>query len=124
MCAALPVVRRADAAGAVCRPQVEGTGYDFVRSPLFPLPASPANWSPFAQVPAVLSHPNVTHWLKSTDTDSFATCKRLIRTEGLLVGGSSGASVHAALRWLKSEEGWRVAGGKEGKNVVVVLPDS
>ncbi|EMS25596.1 hypothetical protein NBRC10512_006729 [Rhodotorula toruloides] len=84
--------------------KVEGTGYDFV--------------------PAVLSHPNVTHWLKSTDTDSFATCKRLIRTEGLLVGGSSGASVHAALRWLKSEEGWRVAGGKEGKNVVVVLPDS
>ncbi|BGP30957.1 cystathionine beta-synthase [Rhodotorula toruloides] len=84
--------------------KVEGTGYDFV--------------------PAVLSHPDVTHWLKSTDSDSFATCKRLIRTEGLLVGGSSGASVHAALRWLTSEEGWRVVGGVEGKNVVVVLPDS
>ncbi|GEM06617.1 cystathionine beta-synthase [Rhodotorula toruloides] len=84
--------------------KVEGTGYDFV--------------------PAVLSHSDVTHWLKSTDADSFATCKRLIRTEGLLVGGSSGASVFAALKWLKSEEGWRVAGGVRGKNVVVVLPDS
>ncbi|EGU13571.1 Cysteine synthase [Rhodotorula toruloides ATCC 204091] len=76
------------------------------------------------KVPAVLSHPDVTHWLKSTDSSSFTTCKRLIRTEGLLVGGSSGAAVHAALEWLKGEEGWRVAGGVEGKNVVVVLPDS
>ncbi|GAA5900231.1 hypothetical protein JCM6882_002282 [Rhodosporidiobolus microsporus] len=84
--------------------KVEGTGYDFV--------------------PGVLSHPLITHWLKTRDAESFATCKRLIRTEGLLVGGSSGASVAAALRWLKSPEGWEIAGGKKGKNVVVVLPDS
>ncbi|GAA5861353.1 hypothetical protein JCM8547_006102 [Rhodosporidiobolus lusitaniae] len=84
--------------------KVEGTGYDFV--------------------PGVLSHPYIDHWLKTTDAESFATCKRLIRTEGLLVGGSSGASVSAALRWLKSEEGWERAGGVKGKNVVVVLPDS
>jgi len=77
-----------------------------------------------AQVPAVLSHDAVTHWIKSADPLSFATCKRLIRTEGLLVGGSSGASVGAALEWLKSEEGWNKVGGVKGMNVVVVLPDS
>ncbi|GAA5944105.1 hypothetical protein JCM3775_003902 [Rhodotorula graminis] len=84
--------------------KVEGTGYDFV--------------------PAVLSHDAVTHWIKSADPLSFATCKRLIRTEGLLVGGSSGASVGAALEWLKSDEGWNKVGGVKGMNVVVVLPDS
>ncbi|GAA6008488.1 hypothetical protein JCM10207_007129 [Rhodosporidiobolus poonsookiae] len=84
--------------------KVEGTGYDFV--------------------PAVLSHAHVDYWLKTRDTESFATCQRLIRTEGLLVGGSSGASVAAALRWLKSDEGWAKAGGVRGKNVVVVCPDS
>lgn len=51
-------------------------------------------------------------------------CKRLIRSEGLLVGGSSGASVAAAVAWLKSDEGRQVAGGVKGKNVVVVLADS
>ncbi|GAA5837164.1 hypothetical protein JCM11251_005273 [Rhodosporidiobolus azoricus] len=84
--------------------RVEGTGYDFV--------------------PSVLSHSQIDTWLKTRDAESFATCKRLIRTEGLLVGGSSGASVSAALRWLKSEQGWEKAGGKRGKNVVVILPDS
>ncbi|TNY24610.1 cysteine synthase [Rhodotorula diobovata] len=84
--------------------KVEGTGYDFV--------------------PAVLSHDAVTLWIKSSDDLSFATCKRLIRTEGLLVGGSSGASVGAALQWLKSDEGFAKIGGVKGKNVVVVLPDS
>ncbi|POY76880.1 hypothetical protein BMF94_0132 [Rhodotorula taiwanensis] len=84
--------------------KVEGTGYDFV--------------------PAVLSHPDINHWMKTRDAESFAMCKRLIRSEGLLVGGSSGASVAAAVAWLKSDEGRQVAGGVKGKNVVVVLADS
>ncbi|BGP46960.1 cystathionine beta-synthase [Rhodotorula kratochvilovae] len=84
--------------------KVEGTGYDFI--------------------PAVLSHDAVTTWVKSADPLSFATCKRLIRTEGLLVGGSSGASVGAALEWLKTPEGRAKAGGVKGANVVIVLPDS
>jgi cysteine synthase len=33
-----------------------------------------------------------------TDEESFATARRLIREEGLLVGGSSGTAVAAALR--------------------------
>ncbi|TKA58277.1 hypothetical protein B0A53_00014 [Rhodotorula sp. CCFEE 5036] len=84
--------------------KVEGTGYDFV--------------------PAVLSHPDINYWVKTRDAESFAMCKRLIRTEGLLVGGSSGASVAAAVEWLKSDEGRKIAGGVKGKNVVVVLADS
>ncbi|GAA5929693.1 cystathionine beta-synthase CYS4 [Sporobolomyces koalae] len=84
--------------------KVEGTGYDFV--------------------PKALDHSVITHWIKTRDQGSFETCRRLIRTEGLLVGGSSGASTWAALEWLKSPEGWELVGKHEGKNVVIVLPDS
>ena len=72
----------------------------------------------------MLSHPDINYWVKTRDAESFAMCKRLIRTEGLLVGGSSGASVAAAVEWLKSDEGRKVAGDVKGKNVVVVLADS
>ncbi|GAA5913963.1 cystathionine beta-synthase CYS4 [Sporobolomyces salmoneus] len=84
--------------------EVEGTGYDFV--------------------PKVLNHSVVTHWIKTRDTESFEMTRRLIRTEGLLVGGSSGASVWSALEWLKSPEGFEKVGKHEGKNVVIILPDS
>ncbi|GAA5827340.1 hypothetical protein JCM5353_007548 [Sporobolomyces roseus] len=83
--------------------KVEGTGYDFV--------------------PKALDHSVVTHWIKTRDAGSFETCRRLIRN-GLMVGGSSGASVFAALEFLKTEEGWEKIGRHEGKNVVIVLPDS
>lgn len=45
-----------------------------------------------------------------------------MRSEGLLVGGSSGTALAGALRWLKTPEG-QVAADKPGKNVVVLLPD-
>jgi cysteine synthase len=51
-----------------------------------------------------------------SDEESFAMARRLIREEGLLVGGSAGTAVVAAVRVAK-------AGRVEG-NVVVVLPDS
>jgi cysteine synthase len=50
------------------------------------------------------------------DAESFATVGRLIREEGLLVGGSAGTAVAAALRVAR-------AGGLDGP-VVAVLPDS
>lgn len=50
-----------------------------------------------------------------TDAESFATARRLIREEGLLVGGSTGTAVAAALRV--------AARGCDGP-VVVVLADS
>ena len=50
-----------------------------------------------------------------SDEESFQTVRRLVREEGLLVGGSSGTAVAAALR--------TAARGPSGP-VVVVLPDS
>lgn len=51
-----------------------------------------------------------------SDTDSFLMARRLIREEGLLVGGSAGTAVCAAVRV--------AAAGEATKPVVAVLPDS
>lgn len=51
-----------------------------------------------------------------SDAESFAMVKRLIREEGLLVGGSAGTNVVAALRI--------AARGETDGPVVTVLPDS
>ncbi len=51
-----------------------------------------------------------------TDEESFAVCRRLIREEGLLVGGSAGTAVAAALRV--------AADPSLDGPVVVLLPDS
>jgi len=85
--------------------QVEGIGYDFV--------------------PEVLDRTLdcVDNWVKVGDDEAFPAALRLIRTEALLVGGSSGSALAGALKWLKSGEGWTKFGSIEGKNVVLVLPD-
>jgi cystathionine beta-synthase len=57
--------------------KVEGIGYDFI--------------------PDVLDVELVDRWVKSNDKDSFRVARQLIRQEGLLVGGSSGSCVWAAL---------------------------
>lgn len=51
-----------------------------------------------------------------THQDAFDTARRVVREEGLLVGISSGAAVHAALRWAYDP-------GNAGRLGVVVLPD-
>ncbi|CCM02626.1 uncharacterized protein FIBRA_04729 [Fibroporia radiculosa] len=82
---------------------VEGIGYDFV--------------------PDVLSRVEMDHWIKTSDEEAFEAVRKLMRMEGLLVGGSSGSSLSGALRWLSSNEvGKRIAKTK-GANVVVLLPD-
>lgn len=51
-----------------------------------------------------------------SDEESFATARRLVREEGLLVGGSAGTAVAAALRVARS--------GRVVDPVVALLPDS
>lgn len=50
------------------------------------------------------------------DKESFLMARRLVREEGIFVGGSSGAAVSAALRLAKTID--------EKKNIIVILPDS
>ena len=89
--------------------QVEGIGYDFVPGTLD---------SPISLIPDVLNRSLVETWIKTGDQESFTMSRRLIRTEGLLCGGSSGAAVVGAIKVAK-----QLNLGKD-KTVVVVLPDS
>lgn len=70
----------------------------------------------------MLSREEVDVWIKTNDQEAFAATHRLIQSEGLLVGGSSGSALAGALKWLKAE-GWNTVGGVEGSNAVVLLPD-
>ena len=55
--------------------------------------------------------------LPVANEDAFAAAKTFARTEGVLVGISSGAALHAALVLSKRPE-------NAGKNIVVILPDT
>jgi cysteine synthase len=66
--------------------------------------------------PDILDRSVIDHVERISDDESFAMARRLIREEGLLVGGSAGTAVVAAERVARSG---RVAGP-----VVVLLPDS
>ncbi|KAI5999346.1 tryptophan synthase beta subunit-like PLP-dependent enzyme [Pisolithus orientalis] len=83
---------------------VEGIGYDFVPQVLSRDPA------------------DIDDWVKTDDGEAFQAVQRLIKTEGLLVGGSSGSALSGALAWLKTERGQKVA-QTEGLNVVILLAD-
>lgn len=68
-------------------------------------------------VPQVLNTTIYDEIIKVKNEDAFATGKELSKTEGLLVGISSGAAVWAASELAKRPE-------NKGKNIVVVLPDT
>jgi cystathionine beta-synthase len=76
--------------------KVEGIGYDFI--------------------PDVCDRSLVDRWIKTNDYDSFKVARQLIRQEGLLCGGSSGAAVWAAMQVAREM--------KPGQRIVVLLPDN
>ncbi len=75
---------------------VEGIGYDFF--------------------PKVLDNSLIDQYIKTIDVDSFLMARRLMREEGLLIGGSSGAAMWAALQAARSLSKDQVC--------LVILPDS
>lgn len=68
-------------------------------------------------VPEVLDTRIYNEVIPVSDEDAFFYAKQLIRTEGLLVGISSGAALAAAVALAKRAE-------NVGKTIVTVLPDS
>lgn len=67
-------------------------------------------------VPKVLNTDIYDEIIPVSDADAFETARRIGKTEGILVGISSGAAAFAALRVAKRAE-------NAGKTVVVLLPD-
>ena len=82
--------------------KVEGIGYDFI--------------------PDVLHRHVVDSWVKTRDAESFHMARRLIREEGMMVGGSSGSAMAGVIKFLKSPAGARF--NRPDVNVVVVFADS
>ena len=76
--------------------KVEGIGYDFF--------------------PEVLENKLIDKYIKINDENSFNMARRIIKEEGLLIGGSSGGAVWAAMQVAQSLN--------ENENCLVILPDS
>ncbi len=68
-------------------------------------------------VPGVYSSEVIDEIFQVKNEDAFETSRKLSKTEGLLVGISSGAAAYAATQIAKRPE-------NKGKNIVVLLPDT
>jgi cystathionine beta-synthase len=79
--------------------KVEGIGEDFL--------------------PKTMDFSVVDEVVQVTDREAFLMTRRLVREEGLFCGGSSGAAVAGAVKYLRT-----LPEGGAGLRVVVILPDS
>ncbi len=68
-------------------------------------------------VPDILARDLIDQIVPVKEEDAFRTCRQLSRTEGYLVGISSGAALFAATQLAKEEK-------NRGKRIVVLLPDT
>ena len=68
-------------------------------------------------VPGVLDMKVLDEIIKVENDVAFETARKIARTDGVLVGISSGAALYAATELAKRPE-------NEGKNIVVLLPDT
>lgn len=68
-------------------------------------------------IPDILNLTIIDEIYKVKNEEAFETSRKLARTEGLVVGISSGAAVYAATQIAKRPE-------NKGKNIVVILPDT
>ncbi len=68
-------------------------------------------------VPDILNKSIIDEIYKVKNEEAFETARKLAKTEGLLVGISSGAAVFAATQIAKRPE-------NKGKSIVVILPDT
>jgi cysteine synthase A len=68
-------------------------------------------------VPALLDRSLIDEIITVTDDDAYDTCRTVARSEGLLVGVSSGAALWAAKQLALRPE-------NAGKHIVVILPDT
>ena len=68
-------------------------------------------------IPSVLDTKIYDEILPVTEAEAYAAGRLMGRTEGILIGISSGAALHAAMLLAKRPE-------NAGKNIVVLLPDS
>jgi cystathionine beta-synthase len=76
--------------------KVEGIGEDFM--------------------PGTFQYDIVDRWVQVSDRDSLLTARRITREEGILVGGSTGTAMWAALQVAKDLD--------ESKTIVVLFPDT
>ena len=68
-------------------------------------------------VPDILNTSVMDEIIQVTNEDAFETARKLAKSEGLIVGISSGAAAFAATQIAKRPE-------NKGKNIVVILPDT
>ena len=68
-------------------------------------------------VPDVLNTGVYDEVYKAANEDAFSAAKYLAKTEGISVGISAGAALHAGIEYAKAPE-------NKGKTIVVLLPDS